>query len=76
MKVTFRTRRGMKGGRNVHCPMRTVIRSGKYDFKSKGSGMHCGNLMPFIDQSGTANLETFIPTSLQLETMVSLVHSH
>jgi hypothetical protein len=62
VKVTRRTRRGTKGGRNVQRHIRTAISSGKYDFKSKGSGMHCGNLMQFIDQSGTANLETFIPT--------------
>jgi hypothetical protein len=42
--------------------MRTVISSGKYDFKSKGSGVNCGSMIQFIDQSGTVNLETFIAT--------------
>ena len=62
MKVTRRTWRGTKGGRNVQRPICTAISSGKYHFKRKGSGVNCDNLIQLIDQSGTANLETFIAT--------------
>ena len=61
-KVTRRTRNGTEGGRNVQRPIRTAISSGNCDSKSKGGGVNCGNLIQFIDQSGTANLETVIPT--------------
>ena len=62
MKVTRRTWRGTKGGRNVQRPICTAISSGKYHLKRKGSGANCDNLIQLIDQSGTANLETFIAT--------------
>jgi hypothetical protein len=62
VKVTRRTWRGTKGGRNVQRPICTAISSGKYHFKRKGSGVNCDNLIQLIDQSGTANLETFIAT--------------